>query len=227
VRRRETVQRNTTIDAKSDMSTTMERRGGVTSAAKNRARPRQWVATLRRLDPELGEHAAWVCGTADGGGTASALPVESQHARSVHDFAHALAGRLFGLVYPDERPFEVLLAYVLDREDAQILRYARQVADAIRRWSVGEVEAKIGTRLDAAYRRGGVTPFWAVQVGADGEVVVRNVAKYREREPAAFLNWCLQGAIFDDAPWSTYARELFGSPPDGFKSLVKAVKGRG
>lgn len=143
------------------------------------------------------------------------------------DFACALGGRLFGLAYPDERPFEVLLAYVLGREDTQTLRYAPQVADAIRRWSVGEVEAKIGTRLDAAYRRGGVTPFWAVQVGADGEVTVRNVTNYREREPAAFLNLCLPGAIFDDAPWSTYSQKLFGLPPDGFKSLVNAVKGSG
>lgn len=102
------------------------------------------------------------------------------------------------------------------RMDQSLVSFGRRIFEAFSRWTVEDVEKRLGMSIGSAYSQAGMIPFWACgHVGLQkGLRHLRDLERYEEMEPKAFLDECLEGLAYQDSFCCHYAFMLLGPTPE-------------
>lgn len=135
-------------------------------------------------------------------------------------FAGVLFATLFKLI-PSEGQSPAVFLYLasgIEEEDPSMVDFGRRIAEACSKWSIKDVEARLGDKLAHVYQSLGVMPHSASDSTGSMEQEECLGTKTLEcccgGEPGQFLEICLWGGTYHaDPALHGYASRLFGPLP--------------
>lgn len=185
-----------------------------------------WWSRLAEIDAELAERAGGMQVLTDeeflarGGRpaahTAGGGPgwVWFRSAPSPSMVAAAIVWGVIGIGQPLAPGLQELLMRAVAHEDPKLVRTIRHAATAATRWTVADVEERLGMSLGTAYCDAGTRPRWGVlkvnPENTDLSTYIVCDADAFSREPLWFLFSCIEGLVWQDSWWEHFTERLFG-----------------